>query len=191
MKKILVPIDFSDVSKYAAEFAIDLAERSGAEIIFMHSMHFNYFQDFPHAPGLSLQQMITDVQDAVENRMKNFVEEFDTKASIETTISAVHLQEAVVDTVKEQNIGLVIVGTKGCSGWTEFLVGSNTERIVRWADCPVISVPEQSSFESIRKILVPIDLTEIQDEFMTKLANLQKTVLSTHGIPLGRNSTQH
>ncbi|MEP1095591.1 MAG: universal stress protein [Cyclobacteriaceae bacterium] len=179
MKKILVPIDFSDVSKYAAEFALDLAERSGAEIVFLHSMHFNYFNDFPHAPGLNLQQMITDVQDAVENNMKNFVEEFKTSVNIDTEISGLHLQVAVKDIVNEQNIGLVVIGTKGSSGWTEFLVGSNTERIVRWANCPVISIPNKSNFDSIKRILVAIDLAEIQDEFMIKLSKLQK-LFSAH-----------
>ena len=179
MKKILVPVDFSDVSKYAAEFAIDLAERSGAEIVFLHSMHFNYFSDFPHAAGINLQQMINEVKDAVENRLINFVETFQTKVKVSTETSGMHLVEAVKDTIKEQNIGLVIIGTKGSSGWSELLVGSNTERIVRWANCPVISVPSASSFDSIKKILVPIDLEEIQDEFMEKLAKLQK-LFSAH-----------
>lgn len=179
MKKILVPIDFSDVSKYASEFAIDLAERSGAEIVFLHSMHFNYFRDFPHATGINLQQMITDVRDAVENSVKNYIEEFKTDAKVSSVISGLHLLEAVKDTIKEQNIGLVIVGTQGSSGWAEFLVGSNTERIVRWADCPVITVPGKSSFEKINRILIPIDLKEIQDEFMQKLLKLQK-LFSAH-----------
>lgn len=174
MKKILVPIDFSDVSKYAADFAVDLAERSGAEIVFLHSIHFNYFNDFPHATGLNLQQMITDVQTAVEDHMKEFVGELKTDAKVSTEISGLHLLEAVKDTIKEQNIGLVIVGTKGSSGWAELLVGSQTEKIVRWANCPVISVPAETSFDSIQKILVPIDLTEIQDEFLDKLVKLQK-----------------
>ncbi|MEP5612282.1 MAG: universal stress protein, partial [Cyclobacteriaceae bacterium] len=83
------------------------------------------------------------------------------------------------DIVSEENIGLVIIGTNGCSGWTEFLVGSNTERVVRWANCPVISVPTKSNFDSIKRILVPVDLTEIQDEFMVKLSKLQK-LFSAH-----------
>jgi len=179
MKKILVPIDFSDVSRLAAEFAIDLAERSGAEVVFLHSMHFNYFNDFPYAPGLNLQQMIADVQDAVENNMRNFVAEFKTNANIDTEVSGLHLPQAVKDIVDERNIGLVIIGTKGSSGWSEFLVGSNTERVVRWANCPVISVPTKSSFDSIKRILVPIDLSEIQEDFMIKLSKLQK-LFSAH-----------
>ncbi len=174
MKKILVPIDFSDVSRLAAEFAVDLAERSNAEILFLHSIHFNYYSDFPHATGLNLQQMISDVQTSIENNLKEFVESLNTKAAITTHSTSLHLLEAVKDTIKEQDVGLVIMGTKGSSGWAEFLVGSQTEKIVRWADCPVISVPSKTSFDAINKILVPIDLTEIQDEFMNNLAKLQK-----------------
>ena len=175
MKKILVPVDFSEVSKFAADLAVDLAERSGAEVIFLHSMHFNYFNDFPYATGINMQSMIDDVKKAVTDNMEKFVGDFSTsKAKLETRISNLHLLEAVKDTVKEEEIGLVILGTEGSSGWSEVFIGSNTERIVRWVDCPVISVPCKTTFEDVNKILVPIDLREIQDEFMDKLVKLQK-----------------
>lgn len=174
MKKILVPVDFSQVSNYAAEFAVDLAEKSGAEIIFLHSMHFNYFNDFPSAPGVNLQTIIDEVKASVDTRINDFIEKLDTSAKVEGRVSGVHLLEAVKDTVAEDNIGLVIMGTKGSSGWAEFFAGSHTERIVRWADCPVISVPSPTSFDAIKKILTPIDLDELQDEFLSKLVKLQK-----------------
>ncbi len=174
MKKILVPIDFSDVSRYAAELAVDLAERSGAKVTFLHSIHFSYFSDFPHAIGLNIQPMIEEVKEAVDDNLKKFIDNLDTKADFETKISNLHLLEAVKDTVKEENVGLVILGTKGSSGWSEILVGSNTERIVRWVDCPVISVPCPTSYDKINKILIPIDLREIQDDFMDRLLRLQK-----------------
>lgn len=173
MKKILVPIDFSEVSRYAAEFAVDLAERSNAEIVLLHSMHFNYFNDFPHATGINLQQMIEDVKSSVDDNMNEFVNSLKTGVTITNRTSSVHLVEAVKDTIEEESIGLVIIGTEGSSGWTELFVGSNTERIVRWADCPVISVPSPASFDGVNKILVPIDLREIQDGFMEQLVKLQ------------------
>jgi nucleotide-binding universal stress UspA family protein len=174
MKKILVPVDFSEVSKYAAEFAVDLAKRSNAEIIMLHSMHFNYFNDFPHATGINLQQMIEDVRDSVKNSMQTFIDNLKTNVEIKTKISGTQLLEAVKETIEEENIGLVVIGTKGSSGWAELLIGSNTERIVRWANCPVISVPSPASFATIKKILVPIDLREIQDGFMDQLLKLQQ-----------------
>lgn len=179
MKKILVPVDFSDVSKYAADFAVDLAEKSNAEIIMMHSMHFNYFNDFPHATGLNLQQMIEEVKESVENNMQRFIDELKTNVSIQYKISSIHLVEAVKEIIAEENIGLVVIGTEGSSGWSELLVGSHTERIVRWADCPVISVPCPATFDGVKKILVPIDLREIQDGFMQQLAKLQQ-LFSAH-----------
>ena len=173
MKKILVPIDFSEVSTLAAEFAVDLAERSKAEMIFLHSVQFGYYNDYLYGTGLNLQTMIDEVNESLKEKMAEFVKGLKTDLKIETKISGLALLDAVKETVSDEDIGLVIVGTKGSSGWAELMVGSNTERIVRWTDCPVISVASNTTFDSIRKILVPIDLREIQDDFMEKLARLQ------------------
>ena len=174
MKKILVPVDFSDISKQASYFAKDLAERSNAEIIFLHSMNIQYFGEFPYHSGINFQKIINDMQNIMEEKTKNFIQELDIKVKTHYIISLLHLVEAVKDLIKSENIGLVILGTQGSSGWSELFIGSNTERIVRWADSPVISIPKKTSFDSIRKILVPIDLREIQDDFMKKLLNIQE-----------------
>ena len=118
--------------------------------------------------------MFEEVRESVEKQMNEFVESLASRAQIETRISPLHLLEAMKEVVGDENIGLVILGTEGSSGWSEFLIGSNTERIVRWIDCPVISVPAPTSFESIQKILVPIDLREIQVDFMDRVSKLQK-----------------
>ncbi|MEQ9404047.1 MAG: universal stress protein [Cyclobacteriaceae bacterium] len=173
MKKILVPIDFSEVSRCAADFALDIAKKSDSEVVFLHSMNFNYFNDYPYASGLNLQGMIDEVKQSVMDNMEKFVEELGTDVKVSTRISGMHLLEAVKDAIKDEAINLVVLGTEGSSGWTEFLVGSNTEKIVRWADCPVISIASKTSLDSIKKVLVPIDMREIQDEFMNKLLKLQ------------------
>lgn len=174
MKKILVPIDFSEVSGYAADFAIDMAEKSNAQLIFLNSVHYNYFVDFPVGVGVNVQTLINEVTDAIEIRMKEFIEGLDTTAKIESHISNLHLLEAVKEAVDQDSIGLIIIGTKGSSGWSELLIGSNTEKIVRWAKCPVISVPQVAKFDSIKKILIPIDLREMQVEFLDNLSKLQR-----------------
>lgn len=174
MKKILVPVDFSEVSGFAVDFAVDLAEKSNAHLIFLNSVHYNYFVDFPVGVGVNIQTLVQEVYDAMETRMSEFIKEIDTNVQIEHRISHLHLLEAVKEIQKEENIGLIIMGTQGSSGWSELLVGSNTEKVVRWANCPVISVPTPTRFEAIEKILVPIDLTEVQVEFLESLAKLQK-----------------
>lgn len=174
MKKILVPIDFSETSKYAADFAVDLAKKSKAEIVFLHSMHFNYYNEFPQGGAVGLTAVMDEVRKSVEERLDSFVAQYEKDIKATKVLSGLHLLEAVKENVVDQEVGLVVLGTEGSSGWEEFLIGSNTERIVRWVDCPVIAVPSKAKFDGIHKILVPIDLREIQDEFMKKLANLQK-----------------
>lgn len=174
MKKILVPIDFSEVSGYAVDFAVDMAEKSNAQLIFLNSVHYNYFVDFPVGVGVNIQTLVQEVSDAMEIRMEEFVKNLNTTVKIETRVSHLHLLEAVKEIQKEENIGLVIMGTQGSSGWSELLVGSNTEKIVRWSQCPVISVPKTTKFDAIKKILIPLDLKEIQVEFLEQIAKLQQ-----------------
>jgi nucleotide-binding universal stress UspA family protein len=174
MKKILVPIDFSEVSGLAADFAVDMAEKSNAKLIFLNSVHYNYFVDFPVGVGVNIHSLVQEVSDAMKIRMEEFVKNLNTTVNIECRISHLHLLEAVKEIQKEEKIGLVIMGTQGSSGWSELLIGSNTERIVRWSECPVISVPVKTTFNSIKKILIAIDLKEVQVAFLERIAKLQK-----------------
>ncbi|MFK7951891.1 MAG: universal stress protein [Ekhidna sp.] len=174
MKKILVPIDFSEVSGYAVDFAVGLAEKANAKLIFLNSVHYNYFVDFPVGVGVNVQTLVNEVSDAIKIRMNEFVESLDTSVPIESRISQLHLLEAIKEIQKDEAIDLTIMGTKGASGWSELLVGSNTEKIVRWSESPVISVPRATKTSAIKKILVPMDLKEVQVEFLKRLAKLQR-----------------
>lgn len=174
MKKILVPIDFSEVSGYAANFAIEMAKKSDAQIIFLNSAHFNYFVDFPVGYGVNIHSVVEDVADAMEIRMKEFIEALKTNVSIESKISHLHLLEAVKEIQEEESIDLIVMGTNGSTGWSELIVGSNTEKVVRRAKCPVISVPTTIPFDSIKKILVAIDIKEVYVEFLEQVAKLQQ-----------------
>lgn len=141
MKKILVPIDFSQASKHAAEFSVELAERSAAEVLLLHSVHFEFVDEFPHTRGLDLQELTSQVKKSASENMEELVSQLSTNVKIRTRISNLHFQEIIKDIVKEENIGLVVQGTKENSEWSELLVGANMERIVRWTGCPVIPVP--------------------------------------------------
>lgn len=176
MKKILVPVDFSDVSRHATQFAIELAEKNEAEITLLNSVHFDYYTDYQFTSFSSAKSLMEDVRDAMEEKMKKFAAKFDTKITINTKIDEVYLVTAVKEMTKNEGFDLVVIGTKGCSGLEEVLIGSNTEKIVRNAFCPVISVPAKTSADAIKKILIPIDIREIKGSFLNKIANLQKNM---------------
>lgn len=176
MEKILVPVDFSPVSAYATQFAIELAEKHHAEITLLNSVHFDYYTDYQFTSFSSAKSLMEDVRDAMEDKMKEFATKFETRRKLNTKIDEVYLVTAVKEMTKNEGYDLVIMGTKGCSGLEEVLIGSNTEKIVRNASCPVISVPEKTSVDEIQKILVPIDIREIKSSFLYGIANLQKNL---------------
>ncbi|MEO9871997.1 universal stress protein [Ekhidna sp.] len=174
MKKILVPVDFSDVSVKAAQFALDIAERNDAEVTLLNSVHFNYSVDYQFASFSAAKSLLEDVKDAMEEKMEKLVESLDAKIKINTVVDSIYLVTAVKEMVNNQGYDLVVIGTSGCSGLEEVFIGSNTEKIVRHAPCPVISVPKESSLKKIEKIMVPIDIREIKDSFLKEVAKLQE-----------------
>ncbi len=174
MKKILVPTDFSEVSIHAAALATEIAQDSRAKLVLLHSAYFNYFNEFSYGVPFNAQPFIDELEEAMEEKIQEFKRKLGPNVEIQTIISSLSLMEAIQDVERSEKIDLIVVGTQGASGLQERFVGSNTERIVRKTKCPVIAVPSRTTIASIKKILVPIDILEIQDELMKKLSSLQK-----------------
>lgn len=179
MKKLLVPVDFSEVSGFATQFAIELAEKYNAEITLLNSIHFEYFTDYQFASFSTAQHLMEDVKDAMVEKMEQFRNKFETSCKLQTRISETSLITSVKDMIREEGYDLVVLGTNGCSGLEEALIGSNTERVVRNANCPVIAVPVKASIDSIHKILIPIDIREVKESFLNEIAALQ-TLFNAH-----------
>ncbi|WP_420318580.1 universal stress protein [Ekhidna sp.] len=176
MKKILVPVDFSEVSTYAVQFAIELADKFNAEITLLNSIQFDLYSEQELSSKTGVRTIVKDVKTAVFEKMDLFAKQFNSKREIHKEVNGVNLVTAVKDLVEEQGFDLVVIGTTGVSGLSEMIIGSNTERIVRHTPCPVISVPSQVNLQSIKKVLVPLDLRELRSRFLTQIANLQDTL---------------
>ena len=175
MKKILVPVDFSEVSEAAVQFAIDLAKKANASVHLLNSAKIDYFNDYQYPAFANTKKLFEEVFDSINMRMERMVKEFSSEeVPVTGKVSELGLIVAIKDEIKEQGIDLCVVGTTGCSGLEEVFIGSNTERIVRQVPCPVISVPHSVEVESIKKILIPIDLREIRASFLTKIASMQE-----------------
>ena len=76
--------------------------------------------------------------------------------------------------IQEHQIDLVIMGTSGSSGLEEFLIGSNTEKIVRFSPVPVIAVKKASGYGGIQHIVFPSNLELNQSDLVDHVKNLQE-----------------
>ena len=175
MKKLLIPIDFSDTSEAAIHFGLQLAEKCGYEILLHHSVDFlhtyeSMYMDAPHSQSFT-EQVIDDMEVQLENTYRRCRKD---GLPITKHLTTGSLVQDIRSLAKEEDVDLIIMGTKGASGLKEFFIGSNTEKIVRLLDCPVISVPGKSNISDIRRILVPVDLEEIRPSFLNEISKLQQ-----------------
>lgn len=144
MKRILVPTDFSPFAYYAAEVAAGLAKRTGARIFLLHAIEM---------PRYSVNDRFDEMSDTTEGLfvLKRAKQEFGKLISQpffkEVDVAEVIQWEGVFETIsekaKEYEIDLIVMGSQGASGVKEFFIGSNTEKVIRTAPCPVLTVKDR------------------------------------------------
>ncbi len=145
LKRILVPIDFSEQSRKAMQYALSFARQFNAEVLLLHVMEFA-----PVATSASPLPIIQDEMARVtlrESAAKQLAEwrneigsHVAARASVRDGISA-HAE--IVKAATEGNIDLIMLGTQGRTGLAHLLIGSTAERVVRHAPCPVLVVRER------------------------------------------------
>lgn len=150
MKKIIVPIDFSKYSEYALEAAAILAKKNNSEILALHMLEM--------ADGL-----FTASDTGQKPKMLYFLklaeqkfDEFLNKPFLEgINVTPIVKQSKVFSEVSEvgaqHHADLIVMGSHGVSGFTEVFVGSNTEKVVRYSEIPVLVIkrkPNTLSFDT-------------------------------------------
>lgn len=139
IKKILVPIDGSDYSNRAAEYAIGVAKTQDAEVILVYVVDELVIDQFSSATEKSTieSQLKNDGQHTV-----HYVENLMKKAGVKSSSLLLKGRpfEQIVNTTKSFDIDLVVMGTYGRRGAERILIGSVAERVIEYSPCPVLVV---------------------------------------------------
>ncbi|MGA9745094.1 MAG: universal stress protein [Nitrososphaeraceae archaeon] len=133
ISKILVAVDGSETSSKAAELAIDLAEKYGADLIALYIVapNINFSQAFYFAQENG--QKIVD-----EVKRKAFAKKLNVQTEVLMDVGSV--PKAIVEYAEKNNANLIVLGTRGISGITRMLVGSTASEVVKYSHCPVMVV---------------------------------------------------
>jgi nucleotide-binding universal stress UspA family protein len=134
--KILVAIDGSDASMDAADYATAICQRYNAELYALHVIHADV--DFPHVTSEFTRNMRNEGEKYL-NKVKLKANEKDMQIKTEI-ISSKDISGGIVDFAEENNIDLIVIGTRGRSGFKRLLLGSVASRVVTYAHCPVLVV---------------------------------------------------
>jgi universal stress protein A len=142
LNKLLVPIDFSDSSRKALQYAVSFAKRFKAEIILVHAVEMvpTGLPASPFATDTMTEVAVLQDHGArhVALWLKAAKEHVPTTAKIDSGNPA----EIILHAACESNADLIIIGTHGHRGLERFFMGGTARKVVRHAPCPVLVVRE-------------------------------------------------
>ena len=136
---ILVPIDFSDSSRSALNYAFSLAQQSGGKLVLLYANEPVATPDFAYHPLMREPEKFAVT---AERQLKKICEQEGIArswiAKIVIPNGVAHAQ--ITEAAKNLNADLIVIATHGNTGLKHVLLGSTTERVVRHAPCPVLVV---------------------------------------------------
>lgn len=159
MKKILVPIDFSKHSEYALEAASVLAKKHNANILALHMLEIS---DALLTKTDSEQQAKTVFfLKLAEQKFKKFIDKDYLKGiSIIPIVKHFKVFSEISDVAKEHNADLIVMGSHGTSGIKEVFIGSNTEKVVRHSNIPVLVIKHDPVLMDFENVVFACDFSE-------------------------------
>lgn len=182
MKKILVPTDFSKISISALEVAVEVAKKANAEIILLHVVEeatpdsYSIVGEWRKSENWSDKLFTLKLLEKAKGQLEKVVLDprFDAvKITGELRLgNPFHGMNAIIT---GQKVDLVVMGTQGKTKLEHMLIGSNTERVVRHAKCPVLSINKRPAKVNFKNIVYATAMHKDEEIFA-------KLIKETQGI---------
>lgn len=155
MKTIISAIDFSDCSINALEHALSIAKKSSSNLLML-------WVNNPNTTKTILSSDLSDdLLEEVEHQFLRLINKYRDElpdSKIDFMIREGKVYKEIVNQAKESEAWLIVAGTHGSSGFEEFWMGSNANRIVTASPCPVITIRAGVNVgRNLAKIVAPID----------------------------------
>jgi nucleotide-binding universal stress UspA family protein len=139
IRTILVPVDFSETSKAALDYAVSLAHPLGARLIVMHAYELPVY-GFPDGAFVASAEVATRLMSSAQSGLDAFVAPYRDGVRIDTVLRQGIPWEEVRAVAEDVGADLVVIGTHGRRGIARALLGSAAEKIVRTSQRPVLTV---------------------------------------------------
>ncbi|MBI3607371.1 MAG: universal stress protein [Nitrospirae bacterium] len=138
LQTVLVPIDFSPSALAALRHAVELVRPQNGTVLLLHVVN-------PAANGISEAEAIGGrILARFEHRLENLANGLRAEGgNVEPSVLIGSVEDEILAMANRRGVDLIVIGTHGRSGWGHHLLGSTAERIVRRADCPVLTVKDE------------------------------------------------
>lgn len=159
MKKIIVPIDFSEHSEYALKTAAKLAKKNNAEVLALHMLEMSDLM-LTASDGLQYEKAVYFYK-LSEQKFEKFLDKpYLNGVKVTPIIKHFKVFSEVNEVAKLHNADIIVMGSQGTSGAKEFFIGSNTERVVRNSEIPVLVVKNQVKDINFEVVVFACDFSE-------------------------------
>ena len=149
MKNIIVPVDFSTHSENALKAAVRIAKQHQATVTIVHMISFQ-------EANLSKEDKSEEGRYLIELTQKRFDKFLDKdylkEVSIQTAVQNYKVFSELNQVAKEHHGDLIVMGSHGSSGVQEVFIGSNTEKIVRTSNIPVLVIKDDKEFAPLKGV---------------------------------------
>lgn len=191
MVNILVPTDFSQLSKSALKYAIKIANQLEGNVTVLHVMTMT------RALRISMREklvsldhdLIGSAEAELEIMIKTLSEQYKTKEFIKyQVVRGAYFPSTLLREARRLHSGLIVMGTRGATGLTRAVLGSNTNSVIEVSHVPVLAVPEKADFKGFRNVVYASDLRNLEEELAILLRYIERfgsTIHLIHIIPPG------
>lgn len=163
MKTILFPTDFSKNAQHASEYAGMLAKVFDAQIVLLN-VHFIPMVAQNH-PSSKVQAAININKNEAIDELAAFTKDFIERSGIDSKKTSQRVEygfpaEKIVEIAEEINADFIVMGTKGASAILDKWLGTNAQKVMQSAPCPVWIIPESTIIETPKKLMYAADFKE-------------------------------
>ncbi len=181
MKKILVPTDFSKPARLATDVAVAIAKKAKAQVVLLHILEQPTSESFnvtgEALSGESWEEKLFTMRliEKAKTEFAKIIQEADgMSVKVSTQMRLGNPFHGMRTVITELDVDLVVMGTSGRTQLEEMLVGSNTEKVVRHAHCPVLTIHEKPSSVDFKNIVYATSMSEGEKGFSDVIKNVQE-----------------
>jgi nucleotide-binding universal stress UspA family protein len=158
IKRILVPTDFSETGLLALEHAAYMAKLCKAHLYLLHVVESFEYAYSEYEPEVMVKDL-EGVQHVATEKLEKAAARLETQYGIQvsTLLNNGKPSTGIAESVKDNDIDIIVMGTHGAKGFEEFIIGSNAHKVVNISSCPVITIQASARDIQFTNIVMPID----------------------------------
>lgn len=166
MKRILVPTDFSDHAEDALKVASKIAKKNNCEIFLLHMLELPSQMSDAVTGGSSIPEVMIFIRKAKETLQNLKERPFLDGITVHESVQFEKASDGIFAFTKKNKVDLIIMGSHGHSALDEILIGSNTEKVVRLSDVPVLVIKKDfDKFDAMNMVFASDFSQEIRKPF--------------------------